>query len=316
MLLPSKLYDKASALGLNAVPPKLKTATSVALNAYATAANPAEDLQLVDVFGTELNSTSLASDLTSPAPTSISDLSSTSTPSAKSCSWSGSSGTLSTLGIVTDGLLFYVDPGISESYFNNKLYDISGVGASVGGTFVGAVNFDATYGAFTFTGSNYIQFPSNSKMNVRNNLSFEVWVKVNSWVYNGGIAVLGSETGSQYELVTESTNVFGLGTNWNQGTWYKMYTTAQAITGWRHLVFTFANGAWTSYVNGNVSSSGTIALTQFPSVGGAFMNIGMNHPGGDEYFYGQIAAFRIYNKLLTASNVVTNFNAQRARFGV
>ena len=49
--------------------------------------------------------------------------------------------------------------------------------------------------------------------------------------------------------------------------------------------------------------------------GGAFMNLGMNHPGGDEYFYGQIAAFRIYNKLLTASNVVTNFNAQRARFG-
>jgi hypothetical protein len=315
MFVPSKVYDKAVSLALKATPPKLKANVSAALTLYAKSGDM-RDTDLTDMFQVDTTVSSTEAEFDPLVAVPASELCRTALPSSKLSSWKGSSGTLSTLGIVTDGLLFYTDPGISESYFNNKLYDISGVGASVGGTFVGAVNFDATYGAFTFTGSNFIQFPVNAKMNVTNNLTLEAWVKVNSWVYNGGIAVLGTENGSQYELVTESSNVFSLGTNWNIGTWYKMQTTAQAITGWRHVVYTFTNGHWVSYVNGGISSSGTIALTQFPAISGAWMNLGMNHPGGDEYYLGQLAAFRIYNKILAPTDVLTNFNAQKARFGL
>ena len=70
------------------------------------------------------------------------------------------------------------------------------------------------------------------------------------------------------------------------------------------------------YVNGNLEDtalSNNTSAIDFSS--GANIRIGIN-TNDSSYFDGKYGEVRIYNDALTASEVLQNFNATRARYGV
>jgi len=84
---------------------------------------------------------------------------------------------------------------------------------------------------------------------------------------------------------------------------------------WSHLLGTYDGTTSRAYLNGvqidSWAQTGTITDATYVvgTYGGALTD-------GVHNFNGQIAIARIYNKALSASEVLQNFNAQRKRFGV
>ena len=130
-----------------------------------------------------------------------------------------------------------------------------------------------------------------------------------------GLIVWGNETTSQRRGIIY----------WNggSGTNYKIYsstfgsnvagTTNLAISTWYHATVTVdGSGNAAVYLNGLQQNTGTNTLAT-PSAN--TLKIGTSISAG-EYLNGQIALVQIYNRVLSASEVLQNFNAYRQRFGV
>ena len=93
--------------------------------------------------------------------------------------------------------------------------------------------------------------------------------------------------------------------------------------GWHHVVWTFNNTtkATYCYVDGvaqtftNYGGTATTAYLTSRSLTYSEINIGATWVPS-EYFEGNIANTQIYNRALTAADVLQNFNAQKDRFGL
>ena len=94
--------------------------------------------------------------------------------------------------------------------------------------------------------------------------------------------------------------------NFTQGTWYQVV-----------LVWDYPNRTQLLYVNGvlNASQGG---ITYGSSNVDNFLYLGQQNPGADNtgMFGGRYGIFRIYNRALTANELLQNFNSNRRRFGL
>ena len=136
-------------------------------------------------------------------------------------------------------------------------------------------------------------------------VSVEVWVRIGSLTpCCGGYWAFGT---AQFELAPSSstTNVYVVGSPWgpvsggtNTDQWY-CYTVTHA-----------AGTTYKIYVDGVLNSSHTLsANTQFTTGVGAF---GTNN--NSSYLEGDIAVVRMYNRVLTASEVKQNYDSTKVRF--
>lgn len=222
--------------------------------------------------------------------------------------------------IVRNGLVLHIDAANPKSYPGTGTVwtDLSGsanTGTLVGGTLYQSAN----NGFMTFGGVNdYVNCGSNASLNITNNITVEAWVYINTFVNTGGIVTFGSfgNEGEQYSLSTSSSsNRITFSTNW-PAAWQIGYSTTLQPSTWYQLVATFSSGNWIIYVNGVANTSGTFAITSFPSVVNPVLTLGVNQPGGDEYFNGRISTARIYNRVLSPAEIFQNFDAHRGRFGI
>jgi hypothetical protein len=91
---------------------------------------------------------------------------------------------------------------------------------------------------------------------------------------------------------------------------------AQAGTGtlnaWNNICYTYTQSSGTAsiYKNGILQGSGNIASF----IGTTNILIGRSLGGG--YFVGNGSIYKIYNRVLSASEVAQNYNAQKSRFGL
>lgn len=164
------------------------------------------------------------------------------------------------------------------------------------------------------------QFTPNSNLNITDNLTMEAWVYPTASVQYGGIIVYGTNLGEQYSLNTVNTNQFMVGTNW-PGNWYAAYSPTYTLNSWTHVVATVSSGTVAYYFNGQQVNTGALTFSALTTstltpVSGAYIMVGDNHPGGQEYFDGRIAVAKVYNRVLNANEVLQNFAALRARYGV
>ncbi len=219
--------------------------------------------------------------------------------------WSGSK-------IVKDGLVLYLDAGSPNSYFNKTSTtwkDISGNGNN--GTLTNGPTFNSSNG-----GS--IQFDGNDDYISRGNLignttTFSVchWINLSSnqttrTIFSNYVAGVNWVTG----ISDATTNVikFYLG----GGTLYATYPLV--INTWYHVCVTYNNGNPSIYINGilNNTTTGTITFA-----GSLASNNDIGRLGdGRQYFNGKISNVQVYNRALIASEILQNYNASRARFGL
>ena len=92
-------------------------------------------------------------------------------------------------------------------------------------------------------------------------------------------------------------------------------STALSDSTWYHVVGTADGSKITAYVNGAVAGSKTSVTSTLTSYSAANLMVGGKISGGN-YIQQDVAVFRIYNRALSAAEIIQNCTNQQARFGV
>lgn len=188
----------------------------------------------------------------------------------------------------------------------------------VGGNTINLVNM--SYGAnnaISFDGTDdYISIPDNSAMKPATEVTVELVAKANTTT--AGWNRLFGKDPYQYSwlvfLETGGTLIRALhnigGTEYRCNTSFPISTTK-----YTHIVFTFKTGdAIRSYFNG-AAGDGVVSLP-----GGAFQYVGsgdffIGYSGGS-WFNGQIPVAKVYNRALSPSEILSNYNHYKTRFNI
>jgi len=173
-----------------------------------------------------------------------------------------------------------------------------------------------TDGSITFNGSSsYIISPENSALNTQTP-TVEVWVKTNSLNQNGFWFEKG-QVNTQYSLFQEGTNIL-----WRQnvGSTVTLSTAAASFIStsqWAQVVGTYTSGVRRLYVNGRLVNSDTQAGTISTNTNGSSIGVYGGYNGSRGFYYnGSLAIVKVYNRALTPSEVLQNFNSTRSRFNL
>ena len=225
---------------------------------------------------------------------------------------------------VTSNLVLYYDPSNSASYTGSgtTITDLSGNGRN--GT-MSNIAFTSPY--FTYNGtSSQISVADNALLEPGSgNWTMEVWARqttsgndvILGKFDNGGLSLdvsysirttgttfyaqIGSGSGSGSTLFVNSTSYTG-----TLNTWYQIVYVFK--NGGTKTLETFINGTSIGTVNHNLSS---ILNTTNPLYIGSYN-------GGEfsQWFDGRIGITRLYNTALSSAQVLQNFNADKAKYGL
>jgi len=215
--------------------------------------------------------------------------------------------------IVKDGLVFYVDPGSPNSYYDKTLTTIKDIsGNNLIGTFTNGPVYDSgSGGSILLDGSNdYVAFGNVAALNFTAPFSIGCWFRAAAVQPSVDSAIIGNINGTYtgYILWYNNNTVdfyFNSGVRANS-------TTTIITNTWYHVM-----GVWTGttailYLNG--VSNASAAYSTPPANGNPFFSIGFYQSGRN--FAGNVSICTAYNKALDATEVLQNYNATKARFGL
>jgi hypothetical protein len=212
--------------------------------------------------------------------------------------------------IVSDGLVLNLDPGNSRSYagVGNTIYDLSGLGNT--GTLTNGPTFSALNGGnLIFDGSNdFLGAASSSSLDISTNLSAVVWMKLIT--IDGANHIIFSKTNStnpflsNYEAYLKNDVIY-----WWDSPTERNTTVTLSINSWTQVVFVRSSTSLLIYKNGTLSN--TISVNQVGPIVGDFY-IGKD-PNG-QFLNFNLAQFLLYNRALSAQEILQNYNATKNRF--
>jgi hypothetical protein len=221
--------------------------------------------------------------------------------------------------IVTSGLVLNLDAGFVGSYPTtaSTWYDISGNNNS--GSLVNSPTFNsANSGSIVFDGvDDYVL--TTSLLNASLNPNESVFVWFNPAAAGQIVSELGQATiDSGYHdsnIEVNSSGIFSFSV-WHNGLTNKVVSSAKSFNNWYHLGFTYSGTTFTAYING--SSIGTTTFTRQPpsSLHYGLCSIDSTNMGTSAYGSGKMGNFMFYNRGLSSTEVLQNFNALKGRFGV
>tara|TARA_B100000497_G_C7542097_1_gene328053 strand:- start:38 stop:724 length:687 start_codon:yes stop_codon:yes gene_type:complete len=217
--------------------------------------------------------------------------------------------------IVSDGLVFNMDAANRASYpqtgtncFNTL--KISQTGSLNNGVTLGTNPQNFIFGADGV--DDYIDYGNITECNFGSgNMSVSAWIKTDT-IASGNVDIIGigANGGTRIRLQRRAAKLGG----------YIDSTSANSLTGgttintsnWYNGCITKVGTTFTIYLNG--SADGTV------SISGNFTDteviVGAYFGGGSNYFDGSIGPTQIYNRALSATEVLHNYNALKSRFGL
>jgi len=224
--------------------------------------------------------------------------------------------------IVTDGLVLDMDFGSSKCYpgSGTACTDIST--SNLSGELVNSPPYTSSTNNkfFSFNGatnSRLIKIPNSTLLDTQTP-SVEVWIKTNATNQNGFWFEKGT-VNTQYSLFQESTSIqWRMVLNGSLSTFSNITVNVGVNTStWFQVVGTFITGSRKLYVNGILKNSDSATGTIATNNGGMSIGAYGGYAGSRGYYYnGDIAIVRVYNKELSASEVLTNYNSLKGRFGL
>jgi hypothetical protein len=222
---------------------------------------------------------------------------------------------------ITDGLVLCLDAANTRSYPGSGTIwsDLSRGGNN--GTLTNGPTFNgANGGSIVFDGTNdYVDLGDPSTLSIPDSLSVNVWFN---------IGVLGGWRGIVAKRLGGSTTNYAINFNsdsnlfqwyYNNGSGFRIvsvpFSTNFTSNVWYNICGTFIkNGANTTgvlYRNGiSISSntlSGNIVTVTTPVTVGSTSS-------SSEFFLGSIPLVQIYNRALSATEILQNYNATKTRF--
>ena len=217
--------------------------------------------------------------------------------------------------VVSEGLVFYFDPINTRSYAGTGLTGFNLIDTSINGSFLNGPVYDAANkGSIYFDGvDDYIDFGSSTIFKLLDNFTLSVWVK--SSVY-GDRAILGnfgpSTDYSGFNLNIQPSNKFAFLTGSAATATYLYSNDTFALNTWYHLTAVRQNGTNYLYVNGVGQSSTNSQVVKYSNQNFYFAKWYSNLTGF--YHNGNIASAAFYNKALSSTEILQNYNATKKRF--
>ena len=220
----------------------------------------------------------------------------------------------------------YIVGTVSKDFGPSTILDISN--NSNNGTLTNGPSYNAANGgSIVFDGTNDYTYQSLFLNSVTTTLTFDVWVKFNDTGSPGRyIMALGRDVGGPaggmaliaYGFASASSGqiLFEFGSGYGRVSSGIVPTTGI----WYNLTVT-ADGSNTKfYVNGvlkNTASQTTGAVTSSPGLSiGSYLNSSTPPTPGTYFLNGNVGSVKIYNRGLTAAEVLQNYNANKSRFGL
>lgn len=224
--------------------------------------------------------------------------------------------------IVTDGLVFYVDAGNADSYPGSGTTWSDLVGDSNGSMVnMDATNYSSTNGGFfSFDGSNERFDLSQNIFNGLSNSGITVGAWFNANSISGVHTISGAWTNTvandqvTLALISDSTVIFAIadGSTAESGV---ASSTALSTNTWYYVVGTWnTNRTINVYVNGSLDNTGTQSGNGYNSSSTATFRVGAQVTGQSRYFNGEVAQVQVYNRVLSATEILQNYNALKNRF--
>jgi uncharacterized repeat protein (TIGR02543 family) len=216
--------------------------------------------------------------------------------------------------IVSSGLALNLDAGNRSSYSGSGTTwsDLSGNGKN--GTFVGSPIFTTNSGGyFTFNGTT--TYGTAPTLGLLTNFTAEAWSKQNATpVQYQGILTEAQTTGAlNFEIYWNSANTVIGGYLTAAGVVVgPTVTFTPSLNTWNHFAVTFDGTNVKLYINGVLM--GTTAASGILASSGQSLNIGAiyNHTVNNS---ASISAAHVYNRSLTATEILQNYYALANRYG-
>ncbi len=228
--------------------------------------------------------------------------------------------------IITDGLIFTIDAANPRSYTGTGI-TVNGLVAGLGATLVNGTGFSTVNsGFFSFDGTNdYLNFAYPSTLSTGSQITLSLWAKCTTrgtttasiqclvdnnyqTAYQAGPGSIGFVIQDRPDLgkVLEWGASPGAGIT-------RVTSTFQVGDGtWRHITGTNDGSTSILYIDGIQSGLARTAA----GVGDQQPFIGIGRWGflNNRFLNGSVSGLMIYNRALSASEVLQNYNATKGRF--
>lgn len=227
---------------------------------------------------------------------------------------------------VTNGLVFCVDAADKNSYpgSGTTWNDIGGQGYT--GTLTNGPTFNSSNGgSIVFDGTDdYSITTFSSALNLINDpttnggiISFSIWTNVISNTVGGYIISSGGETSSTGFWMANQNGSPEVGIKTTSKVWYILITSSDfPLNTWINWTIVCDNTSMYVYKNGVIystsSSSGVSVSSQFSrfTIGTPTAILG-SYCGNN-----RVSNVLIYNRALTAAEILQNYNSTKSRFGL
>lgn len=212
--------------------------------------------------------------------------------------------------IVTSGLVLNLDAAKRDSYpgSGTTWRDISGNGNN--GTLTNGPTFNSNnYGSIVFDGIDDYALTNYDGILGTNPRSFAVWFKPNSSA-NKNLMGYGQQVSKKmWDILLYNGNI-GIHL-YNSGA---EAGTPYTVGVWQYITFTYTHPTIYSYMNGVYKNSYTDSSIDT----GAIKKLNIARGAYDVYAYynGIVANIQIYNRALSPSEILQNYNATKTRYGL
>jgi len=220
--------------------------------------------------------------------------------------------------IITSGLVFCLDAASPKSYpGSGSLWsDLSNQGNN--GELVNSPIYNSSnLGYFQFVSDKFAKIQNNTVLDTQTP-TVEVWIKTNATTQNGFWFEKGN-VNTQYSLFQEGSFIRWRQRLTNSSLVSLSITTSDFIntSNWYQVVATFVSGSRRLYINGIQVNFDTLSGTLATDTGGMSIGVYGGFDGNRSYYYnGNLAVCRVYNRVLSPSEIRQNFNATKSRFNL
>ena len=240
-------------------------------------------------------------------------------------------------GIITDNLIFAVDAANPNSYpgsgttWNDQTVNQNDGTLTNGPTFDsgngGSIVFDGSNDLVSFIDSNLYSFGNGSTDSA---FTAEAWVNFNSIPGSGFTGLVSKDSGGssrEWALLVNNTNnyfrVFIKNVGGNNQQSIDATNITIATDTWYYVVSTYDGRGGSSayqglklYINGNEGTVGNVFNQSYTAMSNTNAPLRLASYAGSNFFNGKISNSKIYNRVLSDSEILHNYNALKSRFGL
>jgi len=184
---------------------------------------------------------------------------------------------------------------------------------------VSNISFDSS-GQPIFDGTDdYIEIPYTTQLDPTSGITFEAWIYPTDLTTATYQEIYRKNNTSARHLFSFQNNgtILSFGTHTTMNGYNELdisITASNFVNRWNHVVASYSSGNKAIYVNGEPIGS-TTSITGALVQGSASHYIGSTQ-GTSEFFEGNYACFKMYNRGLSAAEIKQNFKAYKNRFNI